>query len=198
MQPHLRNKSIMERMKNAASVLDLVQKALTCVAFVVGGLWAYFQFHIGGDDNWMNNLSLQTEVLPYKGDLRLLVVHIKSKNPRPVKFELNKPNDSFTLTVRELPFDLKSGNAISGDAGKIIGKPIDLLAVTGEDLMPNAEFDDMTGIILPACALVSLTADMEIGNGTKDKTGKPDRDTVSAATIVRVTVPSVDGDCLKR
>ena len=194
----LRQKKLtLGRLEKAADALDIIQKVLTCVAFVVGAVWAYFQFHISGAGNWMINLSMQTEVLPYKENMRLLVVHVKSKNPRPIKFELNRPNDSFTLVVREVPSDLKLGGAIRSDSGRVIGRTIDLLREEGEDITPNAEFDDVVGIVLPVCMMVSLTADMEIENGTKDKSGKLDHDAVSTASIVRAAIPGIDGDCLK-
>ncbi|SED35176.1 hypothetical protein SAMN02787142_3020 [Burkholderia sp. WP9] len=38
-----------------------------------------------------DNITLETQVLPYHDDLRLLVAHAKSKNPRNATFELDRP-----------------------------------------------------------------------------------------------------------
>ena len=54
------------------------------------------------------------------------------------------------------------------------------------DFLPGAEMDDMNSLVLPVNTIVSLTAEMQIHNGTKDKQGKPDTDFVSASTVVRI------------
>ncbi|MHA7682438.1 hypothetical protein [Cupriavidus sp. PET2-C1] len=172
-------------MKRALEMADFVLKVLSCGALLVGGSWAYYQFNLGGAKDWVNNMSIQTEVLPYREELRLLVVHVKSKNPRITKFEFDKETGSYELRVRRVPDDLKFASVIREDEGELIGRA-NLLPADGYELLPNAVFDDMAAFVVKAGETVMVTADMQIANGTRNKAGKPDRDYVSASAIVRV------------
>ncbi|MGF6467611.1 hypothetical protein [Paraburkholderia youngii] len=176
-------------MKRATEIADLALKVLSCLAIIGGGAWAYYQFDITGSTDWQNNLEIETQVLPFRDDLRLLVVHVKSKNPRNVEFRLvKKGGDSFTLRIRRVAPDAKENTVIDADKGDAVVPDIDLLAKTGGeyDFSPNAEMDDMQTIVLKVGTTVALTADMEMSNGTLDQRGKPDTDFVSASTVVRV------------
>lgn len=172
-------------MKKAIDIADLIVKCLSSLAIIVGGYWAYYQFDLGGAKGWEDNMSIQTQVMPYHDNLRLLVVHVKSKNPRNVKFELNKPDGSFELLVHKIPDELKSGAVTLEDEGEVLAK-VNLLPEDGYEFLPNAEYDDMATIVLPVGITVSLTANMGIVNGTLTKDRKPDFDFVSASTVVRV------------
>jgi len=138
---------------------DFTLKLVSTVAFMVAGGWAYIQYLSAGSDNWMVNLDIQTEVLPYKDDLRMLVVHVKSKNPRNRLIELDKAeNDSYTLTVRKIATGLKSGAAVDFNKGEPIGEA-DFMPDDGVySFVPNAEFDDVAAFILPVNTLVCLSA----------------------------------------
>ncbi|MXN77881.1 hypothetical protein GR157_24435 [Burkholderia sp. 4701] len=176
-------------MKRAIEVADLVLKVLSCLAIIGGGVWAYYQFDIAGSTGWQNNLALETQVLPYHDDLRLLVVHVKSKNPRNVEFNLvKKDGDSFVLRVQRVADDAKANTVIAPGRSNVVVPDIDLLANTGGeyDFAPNAEMDDMRTIVLKVGSTVVLTADMETNNGTLDEHGKPDTDFLSASTVVHI------------
>ncbi|MFM0079754.1 hypothetical protein P0D72_12840 [Paraburkholderia sediminicola] len=176
-------------MKRAIEIADLVLKVLSCLAIIGGGVWAYYQFDIGGSTSWQNNITLETQVLPYRDDLRLLVVHVKSKNPRNVEFDLvKKDGDSFVLRVRRITDDAKVNTVIDPDKRDVVVPDIDLLANTGGeyDFAPNAEMDDMRTIVLKVGTTVALTADMETNNGSLDEHDKPDTDFISASTVVRI------------
>jgi hypothetical protein len=177
-------------MKRAIEIADLFLKVLSCVAIIAGGVWAYYQFDIGGGaDTWQNNLSLETSVLPYHGDLCLLVVHVKSKNPRSIEFDLvKKDGDSFGLRIHKVADDAKENTVIDADTGGAVVPDIDLLAKTGGeyDFAPNAEMDDMRTIAVKCGTTVALTADMEVANGTLDEHGKPDTDFISTSAVVHV------------
>jgi len=168
--------------------IELALKISTFLAVVSGGLWAIYQYHLTGSDNWTNNIVLETKVLPYHDELRLLVVHVKSKNPSKYAFELDsKSGDSFELRIRNIATDAKKGTVIGEDEGTLINK-VDLMqSVDGEyQLLPGAEVDDMRTIVLPVNTIVQVTAEMKIHNGTTDKHGKPDTDNNWASTVVRV------------
>ncbi|CAE6846454.1 hypothetical protein R75461_07266 [Paraburkholderia nemoris] len=170
-------------------IADFVIRLLTLASLIAGGLWVYYQYEIGGATAWQTNLTLETQTLPYHDDLRLLVVHVKSKNPRSVEFDLvKKEGDSFTLRVRKIACDAKGNTVIDPDKGDVLVPDIDLLAKTGGeyDFAPNAEMDDMRIVVVPAGTVVALTADMEMNNGTLDEHGKPDTDFISASTVVHI------------
>lgn len=144
-------------------VVELVLKLASIAAIGVAGYWAWYQFNLGGNDGWMINLDMTTEVLPYKDhdNLRLLVVHVKSKNPRASTIEFDpKDKDSYDLTVRELP-DVSPGTEMDIEKGKLITK-IDLMPkdTDGYIFLPNSEFDDMTSVVLPVNSVVSLSASL--------------------------------------
>ncbi len=167
---------------------DFVLRVLTFLAVVIaGGGWALYQYKLSGLDGWVNNITLETKVLPYHDKLRLLVIHVKSKNPRNVEFTLkSKLGDTFELRIRKIATDVNENTVIGEDDGSLIQK-IDLMkSAEGEyQLLPSAETDDMRTIVVPVNTTVSLTAEMNIHNGDI-KQGKPDTDFNSASTIVRI------------
>lgn len=175
-------------MKRTIEVADLVLKILSCVAILGAGGWALYTFWLGGANNWQSNVTIETQVLPYRDDLRLLVVHVKAKNPRTATFELeSRLHDSYALRVRKIADAAKVGAVFYEDTGDVLAD-IDLLAHVGGDyeFVPGAEMDDMETIVLPVGTTVSLKADMQMHNGTLDKRGNPDTDTNGASAVVRI------------
>lgn len=152
------------------------------------GAWALWTFWLGGATDWQCNVAIETQVLPYSDNMRLLVVHVKSKNFRNTTFELfSKEHDSFVLRGRKLATDEKAGTVFPEDQGDILAT-VDILARQGGDyeFVPGAEMDDMQAIVVPVGTTVSLTADMEMHTGTLDEHGKPDTDTNGASAVVHI------------
>ncbi|MCO5400750.1 hypothetical protein [Ralstonia soli] len=175
-------------MKLSLEKADFILRILTFVALVVGGGWAIYQYELSGATDWTNNITLDTKVLPYRDNLRLLVVHVRSKNPRGYEFELNsKAGDSFELRFRRIAMDRKERAVVDEDEGELIAK-VDLMEKTGGEylLLPSAEMDDMRTLVVPVGAIISMTAEMQIHNGSSRWRGKPDTDFISASTVVRV------------
>jgi hypothetical protein len=168
-------------------IIELTLSALTLLAVVAGGGWAFYLYHLSGSNEWTTNITLETQVLPYHGDLRLLVVHVKTKNPRPFQIELNaKDGDSYELGIRKIPADAPEETALGEDSGSVI-KNLNLMAgVDVYQLFPSAEMDDMRMVVLPVNTTVALTAAMRIHNGETDKSGKPDTDFITASTVVHI------------
>lgn len=169
---------------------DFVLRVLTLFAVVGGGVWAFYLYQEAGATNWTNNITLETKILPYHDNLRLLVVHVKTKNPRTYKFELDsKLGDSFELCFRKMATDAKE-NAVfeENQCEDDLIATADLLKGTGDGyvFLPGAEMDEMRTIVVPVNTTVALTAEMQIHTGTKDKHGKPDTDFVSTSTVVRI------------
>ncbi|WP_322009303.1 hypothetical protein [Paraburkholderia sp. J12] len=137
---------------------------------------------------WRDGLAIEAQILPYSDDMRLLVVHVRSKNPRNTTFELfSKEHDSFVRRVRKLAPDAKAETVFPEDQGDLLAT-VDILARAGGDYesVPGAEMDDMQAIVVPGGATVSLTADMEMHTGTLNEHGKPDTETNGASAIVHV------------
>jgi len=169
-------------LKRATEVADLSLKGLSCLAIIVAGAWALWIFGLGGSRDWQLNLTIDASVLPYRDDLRIVVVHVHAKNPRPVKFQLSsKVGDMYELRVRQVASDKGTNAVIDEDSGTILAKA-DLMSGTGGlyEFLPNAEMDDMRMFILPAGATIAITAAV-----TQHK-GKSDEDSNSVSTVVHV------------
>ncbi|AOJ69531.1 MULTISPECIES: hypothetical protein [Burkholderia] len=169
-------------MKRAIEILDLILKVLSCIAILVAGGWAAWIFWLGGSTDWQNNITLDTQVLPYHDNLRLLVIHAKSKNPRNSTFALTSSNkDTYQLRVRKLPVDAKAGTVFHEDEGELVASA-NLLERAGDsyEFLPNAEMDDMQAVVLPAGSMVSVIAEMKIHAGTYNS------DENSTSAIVRI------------
>jgi hypothetical protein len=170
--------------------IDLALKILMFFVGIAGGGWALYLYNMSGSNDWSMNISIETKILPYHDNLRLLVAHVKSKNPRNVNVELlSNLGDSYSLRVRRLPPDAKEGTVFEEDQGNLnLISNIDLMKSAEGDyeILPGAEMDDMRVFVLPVNTTVSLYADMEMHNGKFDKNGKPDTDFEGASTVVRV------------
>ncbi|KVX71356.1 hypothetical protein [Burkholderia stagnalis] len=172
-------------LKRATEIADLSLKGLSCLAIIVAGAWALWIFGLGGSRDWQLNLTMDASVLPYRDDLRIVVVHVHAKNPRPVTFQLNsKAGDTYELRVRQVAPDRGANAAIDEDSGTVLVKA-DLMSGTGGlyEFLPSAEMDDMRIFILPVGTTVAVTASV-----TQHR-GKPDEDSNSVSTVIHV----VDG-----
>ncbi|WP_395070524.1 hypothetical protein [Paraburkholderia silvatlantica] len=150
------------------AIADFFVRVATLIFVLIACLWLYFHFVYGQDELWQGNINLSAEVLPYHDDLKLLVVHVRTKNPRDVQFELNKEEmDSFELRARELPLNGAEGKVFNEEEGKLIARA-DLLKLAGGGyiFLPKAEMDDMQVFVVRAGSWISLTAEM------KSKTGQ--------------------------
>ncbi|MBC8732610.1 hypothetical protein [Paraburkholderia sp. UCT2] len=175
-------------MKRATEIADLALKVLSCLAIIGAGGWAAWVFWLGGSTDWQDNITLETEVLPYHDDLRLLVIHAKSKNPRNATFELDSTqHDSYQMRVRKLASDAKAGTVFHEDDGDVIAS-IDLLKLAGDnyEFLPGAEMDDMQTIVLPLGTTVQVIAEMKIHTGARDAHGQPDMDENATSTVVHI------------
>lgn len=78
---HFRPVGLLKMIK-ITELADVSLKVLSCTAILGAGGWAVWNFWLAGSTDWQSNLAIETQVLPYSGDKRLLVVHVKTKNPR--------------------------------------------------------------------------------------------------------------------
>lgn len=175
-------------MKISLEKANFAVSVLTLIALAVGGIWVFYQYELSGATGWTTNITVETKVSPYRDNFRLLVVHVKTKNPRSYTVELNtKLGDSFELHVRKMPMDAKENAVIDENEGEVI-KIVNLMQSTGGkyEFFPGAEMDDMCTFVLPINTIVTVNAEMKIHNGTTDEHGKPDTDFVSASAVVHV------------
>jgi len=63
---HFQNFATANKLKQFTEFADLVLKILSSIGLIAGGMWAYFQFSVGGGQDWMNNMAIQAQVLPYR------------------------------------------------------------------------------------------------------------------------------------
>lgn len=166
---------------------DVVVSFATLLVIVAGGVWGIHKYYASGADSWAINVKLETKVLPYRDKLRLLVVNIKSVNPRHFETELDRrKGDVFELRFREIPSEMNQWDVTDEDEGKLIRTVNILPEDVPYDFVPGLEMDDMRAIVVPVNTTVLVTAEIDRRNGTLDKAGKPDVDFVSASTAVSI------------
>lgn len=175
------------QVKRAIEVVYLALKLLTCIVVLGAAAWTLFTFWFSAT-SWPGNVTIETQVLPYHGDLRIVVVRVKAKNPRLAVFRLeSRRHDTYVLQVRKIAESAKVGAVFDEDTGNLIAD-IDLLTRAGGDyaFAPGAEMNDMEAFVLPLGTTVSIKAEMQSHAGLRDARGKPDGDLNGASTIVRV------------
>ena len=180
-----RRPAVPYKMRGKASAFgEAFLKYFPTLAVVVGAIWGYYMFYLGGETDWISNITIQAQVLPYRDNLRLVVVHVKTKNPRPVAFEINHKNGIFVLHVKKIASNLPANTVIDEDDGALV-KDVDLIPGDRDGSykwLPSAEYDDMQAIVVETGTILSLSAEMQRGRSPTD----PDNDFISASTIVRV------------
>lgn len=181
--------------KQLTEIAELMLKWGSLVALLLGGGWAFYKFVLEGADDWVNNISVQAQVLPYRDDLRMLVVHVKSKNPRNAKFELDRKNGTFEVRVHSIPGNLGANSVLQQGDGALLATA-NLMPEDGWELLPYGEFDDIVTFILPVGTIAAVTATMTKANGSTTSPGTDDSDEVSASTVVRVELD--DDKAIKR
>jgi len=139
------------------------------IALANGG-WDIYKWRLAGADDWMINLSLEAEVLPYTKDLRLLVVHVRSKNATGNEVEFKPSLTTFTLDASPLLANLPEKSKVDDCKGSSIAH-FDLMADVGDGyvFMPGAEFDDTRAVVVRAGQLVCLSADLQRKDGPRQQ-----------------------------
>ena len=139
------------------SVTEFIAKWVTILGAVGAAGWGLFRWTEGGGRDWMVNLQRSADVLPYDGDTRLVMVHLRSVNPLDREFEFDRPSGRYAIDVYALPERVRSGSTIAGEKGKKLASA-DLLPDDGYLFLPHAEFDDVAVFVLPAGKPVFIEA----------------------------------------
>jgi hypothetical protein len=137
---------------------------LGTIAVIGGAILAYYQFVLAGASDWAINLSTSTDVIPYHDNLALLVVHVRSKNPRNREVDVEPPKDSFELKIKRVPDERPSGSVINPEddgnpRDQIVAK--NLLPKEGYVFAPGADFDDVRSVVLPLGSKVLLSVKLK-------------------------------------
>ncbi|MDR3482780.1 MAG: hypothetical protein P4L91_18940 [Burkholderiaceae bacterium] len=167
---------------SALKCADLSLKILSCVAILVGGYWTYHIFDVGGGSDWMINLDMQTEVLPYDESFRLLVVHVHSKNPRNVSFKFRPKDGRYDLTFRKFVV-LKENQVGDEDFGTVLNT-VNLMPEDGIVWAPYAEFDDMRVLLVRKGIVVGVNAALHVN--PDDDRDNDREDYVAVSRIVSI------------
>ncbi len=165
---------------SALKYADFFLKVLSCIAILGGGFWTWYLFDQGGGSDWMINLDMQTEVLPYDDNFRLLVVHVHSKNPRIVSFDFGPKDGAYDLTFRKLDA-LKVNQVGNEDSGELL-KKVNLMPNDGILWSPYAEFDDMRTLLVPKGITVVVNAALHVNHENDKASG----DYVAASKVVSI------------
>jgi hypothetical protein len=163
--------------------LNTLQSILTILALLATGAWALYRWQLSGGSDWMVNLDMTTEVLPYTKNLRMLVVHVKSKNPTTSAINFDPGLSTYTLSAKTIPADAKENSNINLARVRNLMPPIDLMPNDGTGIlyMPNAEFEDTEILIVTANSTVFLSAEIARKEGIRQPS-----DFVSVERVVQV------------
>ena len=145
------------RVWGSGSATEFIAKWVAILGAVGAAGWGLFRWTESGGRDWMVNLQMSADVLPYDTDTRLVAVHLKSVNPLDRKFEFDRPAGRYAIDVYALPERVRSGSTIAGEKGKKLASA-DLLPDDGYLFLPHAEFDDVAIFVLPAGKPVFIEA----------------------------------------
>lgn len=163
--------------------LNTVQAWVAIATVLITGTWTYYRWQLSGGNDWMVNLDMATEVLPYSKDLRMLVVHVKSKNPTTSVVDFSRGLSTFTLSAKEIPPGLTPNKVIDFNHARQLVPTIDLMADDGDGItyMPGAEFDDMITLVVKGSSSVYLNAQLARKEGFRTQS-----DFVSVERIIQI------------
>lgn len=168
----------LERVKTWAEL------ALTCaslVAIPVGGWWVYSNFSAEDTHEPNPNITVSAEVLPYDDTRRLLLVHVKPRNPGKVPVTLygGKKGDIDVL-VKTFPAGL-AGGRVDQDKLPTAFKAQNIVSKYqgGYVMEPGIDYDEIEAFIVPkGTYLVYVEMDHFDGD--------PDDIEVDASAVVKV------------
>ena len=139
--------------------IDSLAKWVSIVAVVVAGAWGLFKWYQAGAGDWMINMEIRSEVLPYADSTRLLFVHLKLKNPADHSIEFQKTTSSYKVSVYGIPGALKPNTVIDGTKGPKLAT-VDLMPDDGYLFLPFAEFEDTALVVVPKDSTVFVSAEL--------------------------------------
>lgn len=168
----------LERVKTWAEL------ALTCASLVgipVAAWWAFHNFSVEDTHEANPNISVSAEILPYDNERRLLVVHVKPRNPGKVPIELDggKKGDIDVL-VKSFPTGLASG-LVDHDKLPTVYRAHNIVSryEGGYVMEPGIDYDEVKTFIVPKGTTYLVNVEMDHYDDTPD-------DEVDASAVVKV------------
>jgi len=152
-------------LQSTKEYVDLILKALSILAIIAGGGWAYYQFRLFETNAANIQISVSTETLKYSDDFKLLVIHSKVKNIGKVLVEPGK--GGLVLTVRKLADELKPGAVDLAKAPVVPPGPTNILKryPDGYVLEPSVEYDEVLALVVPnENAVYAASAVLDLGD----------------------------------
>lgn len=145
-------------LQKAKDWVDLVLKAMSIAAIIAAGVWAIYQFNLFDTAETNAELTISTETLPYSGNNKLLLIHVHPKNIGKVPIS----PQHLTVTVRDLPSDLKPG-AIDLEKLKDRYK-VDILDryKDGYDMEPGVVYDEIVAMVVPNDTMYSVYGEIDL------------------------------------
>ncbi|MGG1944692.1 hypothetical protein AB1286_07775 [Trinickia sp. NRRL B-1857] len=166
------------------TVKTWAELALTCgslIALPVGAYWVVHNFSVEDTHEANPNISVTADVMPYDGDRRLLLVHVRPKNAGKVPIELDGGKEGdIKITVGELPATLPDGPV---DADKLpvqFSVPNFVERYSGGYVMePGIAYDELVPFVVPKGRTYFVRAEMTHYDDSPD-------DEVDGSYIVKV------------
>ena len=141
---------------------DPWSKWATVIAVVIGGTWAWWNFHIADSTSSNAEIGVSAEVLDYGKDTRLLVVHLTPKNIGKVPIEVT--GDGLSIAVTKLPADAKVGRMEVDKLKPDYTAPHIERKYGGYTLEPGVELDETETFVVPSDAAYLVEGEMDLGD----------------------------------
>lgn len=142
--------------------VDIVSKWVTILAILIGGIWAYYNFNITDTGTSNAEIAISTEVFPYDVNSSLVIVYIKPKNIGKVPIEIT--GDGITLTLKEIPKDVKVGHIDMEKITAIVYVPNLVKKYDGYFLEPGVTLNEVETFILPHGKTFLVEVAMDLGD----------------------------------
>jgi len=106
-------------LEKSIEVADLTLKILSCFAVIGAGRIGGLDIHLGGSTGWQANITIDTQALPYRDELRLLVVHGERGVAVPIlDLRIRFGNRSPTYNDQDNRHHLTALGSRDGDGGR--------------------------------------------------------------------------------
>ena len=159
---------------------------VTIVSIFIGGWWAYHNFSITDTAEWIPEIKVSVDVLPYDSNSSLLVVHIKPKNIGKVPVELygGVKGGDISVAVSYMPSKHGLGRINDGELAKVEEIKSLVKENNGEyTLEPGQEYDDLQYFVVPKDRLYVVSAQLD---WPYEGDNPEDGYNVDASTVVQV------------
>jgi hypothetical protein len=159
---------------------DLANKILTSLGVFAAGIWALFTFVIFRTGVTNLEMTLTTDVLPYRDELRLVIVTVALKNVGKVRVT---PGESgCRMWVRQLSTDEPAGSTLDLDRGEVLVDSHDLIGrydpASPYEIEPGTQYNEIGTVVAAAGDVLGVKVTFFLGDRIDDA--------ISESRVVRV------------